>query len=150
MGPRALARGAGHAHDDVATTLGGHLGAGDAAGVNALDDDVARLCDLLGRDLAVPGEPWLEDDLGAALEVEAQLRGEAAVAELGGADEQAHEGQGEDRHARQGATGERRVLIWAMSVCLGRRWGLCRAGLGHADGTTVDAHLHTGGDNEDR
>ena len=49
------------AHDDVAVALGRHLGAGDTTGVDALDDDVAGLVQLLGRDalarggLAAPG-----------------------------------------------------------------------------------------------
>ena len=70
-------RGVGRArdrHDDVAAALGGHLGLGHAVGVDALRDDVARLVELaLVHLLAGVGEDRLEDHLGAALEVEAEL-----------------------------------------------------------------------------
>ncbi len=46
-----LVRRAGDADDDVRPALGRHLGARDAVGVDALDDDVAGLGDLLRRRL---------------------------------------------------------------------------------------------------
>ena len=95
----------GDAHDDVAVALGGHLGAGDATGVDALHDDVAGLVELLGRD-GLPGHGLgLQDDLGAALEVEAELGGLLRVGPVDRPAEQAAQRHQKDQEPRQGSLG---------------------------------------------
>ena len=63
----------GHAHDDVVLTLSRDLGAGDALGIDPLGDDVAGLRHLGGRDLLIAHDARGQDELGAALEVEAEF-----------------------------------------------------------------------------
>ena len=95
----------GDADDDVAVALGGDLGAGHTAGVDALDDDVARLVQLLGGDGLAGVGARLEDDLGAALEVEAELGGLLRVGPVDGTGEEADERDEEDEEAREGPAG---------------------------------------------
>ncbi len=99
-----LGRDLGDAHDDVLVTLRGDLGPGDAVGVDPLDDDVAGLVDLRGGGGLARGRLRLEDDLGAALEVEAQLRHGPAVTPDDRPGEQAAEGQDEHGEAEQRAS----------------------------------------------
>src|SRR5699024_788692 len=65
--------------DDVRVALGGHLGAGRALGVDALDADVPGLVELLLGDRTTTLDARLEDELGPSGEVEAELRGPRGV-----------------------------------------------------------------------
>src|SRR5690606_9494239 len=69
---RGLVGLAGQRDDDVLTALAGDLRLGDARGVDALPDHLDRLVDVAGGQLTATLDLWLQDDLGAALEVERQ------------------------------------------------------------------------------
>src|SRR5690606_2595057 len=89
--------------DDVLTALAGDLRLGDARGVDALPDHLDRLVDVAGGQLTATLDLWLQDDLGAALEVERQVRrpGRVGPAHAGGEGAE-HHGHERDEE-RQGA-----------------------------------------------
>ena len=64
--------------DDLVARLGRHVRLADAGGVDALTDDRDGLVHLLRRRLDAVLGLRLEHDLGAALEVERELRGPGA------------------------------------------------------------------------
>ena len=97
----------------------------------ALDDDVAGLVELLGGHRLAGRRLRLEDDLGAALEVEAELGGGLRIGPVDGAGEQGRRVPERGRAGEQGSAG-----VGALGL-----WPPCSGDLGgaQADGAAVVA-----------
>src|SRR6478735_5026530 len=100
----------------AAAVVGRDLGARDAVGVDALHDDVARLVELLTRDLVGSHEHRLEHHLGAALEVEAELRRPLPGAPRVGPEEKAEEHDGDAGQAGEDFEGAPLVRVQCHRV----------------------------------